>query len=181
MHSNSDKDWIEENSSSAMENSSTSPHTLQLDSVEVVVGILPPVPVLETPPSPVHAVQRLLPEVIPQFREDNYVAPGEGLAVSVEALSGATKQDEAGKKDEVVASASVHVDVTPQAEEEEEMLFCRICHDSSEDEELISVCNCTAPVHASCLQRWGEESGGRLKCEICLAGYPEELQASLSP
>lgn len=76
---------------------------------------------------------------------------------------------------EGIPSAEVGTHLEPEGE----LCFCRICHDTNE-EELLSPCQCPSSVHASCLRRWGETcSGQRNKCEICLTTYPEELSQEI--
>lgn len=63
-------------------------------------------------------------------------------------------------------SASTHMALVSAA-------VCRICHTSSELENLISPCNCKgslAFVHLSCLERWLNQSS-RSYCELCMFQY----------
>ena len=51
----------------------------------------------------------------------------------------------------------------------ETFMTCRICY---EDGDTVRVCDCTAPVHLSCLQQWNAvRPTPKNRCEICSSKY----------
>jgi len=56
---------------------------------------------------------------------------------------------------------------------------CRICLDSSEEEDnkLLSICECKGSIkyiHRKCVMKWIKERNGNTRCELCKTKYDKE-------